>query len=259
MRGAVITMTKKNPLRGLGTHHLSMIQIALAIAVSGLYVGCERVPNLIAYRVSRTMDESRAMQSAAPILVVGTIGPDDPIGKREQSPWDPILWLQLHRMQIQVENSLRGSLKPKSTVSPYYFMVASSYEGPRPLGDWRMGKRRLFYIREDNGVLRLACDFSNHCAFTVGTGAHPDFKPKPNQPLDAVLADLYFTRGKGVSDLEFADAIPRYGTGMSRQYAVPKLQLLAASTNQDIHEAACYTLACLAKLHHKPSNKKEKT
>jgi len=218
-----------------------MKNVALLLAICGLFFGCRRVPRLTDYRFPRDMNEYRAARTDS-IVVVGSIRADVPVDQARKSRWEPDVKLQLHRMQIHIENVLRGSLHAGTTMPVYYFRLASSFTGPPPLGSWKGSDRNVFYIRPDAGVLRLACDGWNHCAFTVATGTHLNFKPDPKQPLDASLAEIYLTKGQGVSDADFADAVGRYGDSIPALYAVPKLRVLAASTNPDIHQAACYVL-----------------
>ena len=227
----------------------SMKCIALLLAVSGLYLGCQQAPKLTDYRFPLGMTDYRASVESAPIVIVGTIAEDRPAASPSKSHWEAQVEFQLHRLQLHVENVLRGGLKPDTTVPIYYFMFHSTIDGPPPLGHWKLGDRRIFYIRRDAGVLRLACDGWNYCTIPVVTGAHPGFKPNLREPLDAALAEIFLTKGKGVSDADFADAvgrysqtIPREGDSLARQYALPKLRLLAASTNPDIHRSACYEL-----------------
>ena len=226
-----------------------MKRLALLVAVSGLYLSCQQAPKLVDYRFPDGMAEHRSLVESAPIVIVGTIAADLPADHPTKSHWEPEVEFQLHRLQINVENVLRGELKSGATVPVYYFMFHSTIDGPPPLGHlWKLSDRKVFYIRRDAGVLRLACDGWNNCTFRVGTGAHPGFKPSPREPLDATFAEILLTRGTAVSDSEFADAVGRYGGTIPKQYALPKLRLLAASANPEIHQAACYVLKDTFKL-----------
>ena len=139
------------------TRKILMKRFALLLVTSGLYVGCQQVPKLTDYRVTNDMSGYQSWVDSVPIVIVGTINEDLPVNRPVRSHWNPEVLLQLHRLRIHVENVLRGNVEP-ATVLVYYFQIASSYEGNPPLGTWRGGKRNVFYIRPDAGVLRLACD-----------------------------------------------------------------------------------------------------
>ena len=209
--------------------------------MSGLYLGCQQVPKLTDYRVTNGMTGYQAWVDSIPIVIVGTISVDVPVDRPVSSYWNPEVLLELHRLTVHVGNTLRGNLQA-GTILVYYFKIASSYEGNPPLGSWLRGERNVFYIRRDAGVLRLACDLKNHCTFPIETGAHPDFRADPSQPLDAAFSELLLTKGIGVGDSDFAQAVDRNAQFIAKQYAVPKLRLLAANSDRDIHDTVCYAL-----------------
>ena len=43
----------------------------------------------------------------------------------------------------------------------------------------------------------------------VTSGAHPHYKADPQKPLGYALADIFLTRGEGVTDAEFAAQVAR--------------------------------------------------
>ena len=173
---------------------------------------------------------------SSPIVIVGTIISD--VLADRWTPRNPVP-PELRKVSVQVENMLRGDIKSKS-VSIYYFITTGGYDGPPPLGYWSLGERRIFYVKPDSGVLRMACDIVDHCTLPVLSGAHPLYKPDPAEPLNNALVDILFTRGEGVSDDLFAKGIEHAKLfGPPNQYIVTKLDLLASSSNPRIRSAVC--------------------
>ncbi len=78
----------------------------------------------------------------------------------------------------------------------------------------------------------------------VDSGAHPDYRADPRKPLGYVLADIFLTRGKGVTDAEFAKQV-EWGapTTVPREYLFDKLQHLAATEVPVVRAAACKYLS----------------
>jgi len=134
-------------------------------------------------------------RNSDPIIVVGVLASDTLIRQPVPMRSDPTYPLQLRQIIVHVENVLRGSQIPK-TITVYYFGFAGGFDGPRPLGQWNVGCRRIFRLRRDSGALRTVCDGWD-CTQPVGTGSHPSYKPDPQKPLDYAFVDLLCTRGEG--------------------------------------------------------------
>lgn len=167
--------------------------------------GCRRVPQLVDYPETRDLKLLHPSRGLPPaIFAVGTVGPNSVVAGPIPSHWNPAQPLLLQRVKINIENVLRGDL-PKGDVEVYYFTFASSYNGPRLLGMWETGQRFLFAMRRDSGVVRMACDGVGSCARPVESGKHPDLNLA--LPLEDLLADVFFTRGSGVSEAAFADSL----------------------------------------------------
>jgi hypothetical protein len=151
--------------------------------------------------------------------------------------------MQLCRITVRVENELRGNLA-KGKIAVYYFAPVGTYTGPLPLGSWRPGDRRILWLRPDSGVLRTACDGPDSCTMPVRSGAHPQYKSDPRKPLGCALADIWFTRGEGTTDSEFAK-----GVDWGAPSTVPepclfkKLQQLAVTEVPAVRAAACKQLS----------------
>ena len=64
---------------------------------------------------------------------------------------DPKYPLQLRRLQVRVENILKGDVS-RGTVAVYYFTFAGEFDGPRPLGMWSVESRRILWLRREAGA-----------------------------------------------------------------------------------------------------------
>jgi hypothetical protein len=153
--------------------------------------------------------------------------------------------LQLRKLIVHVETVLGGAPIPE-TITVSYFGFAGGFDGPRLLGFWKVGGRRILWLRRDSGFLRTMCDGWDYCTVPVDSGAHPHYRPDPLKPLDYALVDLLFTRGEGTAnevglatgpDWEAPDNIPGLQT-----YSVEKLRLLALTEHSDVKSSACKSL-----------------
>jgi len=186
---------------------------------------------------------------SAPIVVVGSILSDMLVRAPVPSVWTRSP-LQLRKLKIRVENVLRGDAIPE-TAAVYYFTWAGGFDGPRPLGFWvnerhptKAVLRRVFWLKRDSGVLRTACDGWDYCTMPVASGAHPGYTADLHRPLGYALADIWFTRGEGVTDTDFAAQID-WGapSTVPESYLFEKLQHLAATDSPTVKAAACKQLS----------------
>lgn len=208
---------------------------AFILCVTLLNSGCTSVP-----RISEYPKQPYEGVFAAPLVVVGVADSDTRVGAKRPSKNDPNYPMQLHRVRIQVENVLRGELSD-STVWAFYFGFAGGFDGPRPLGFGREPSRRIFWLRRDAGVLRMACDGWDDCTMFVESGAHPGYRPEPGRPLAYALADILLTRGQGeVSDIKFAREVA-WGARATipEDYLLKKYTQMALTEKPPIRAAAC--------------------
>jgi hypothetical protein len=180
-------------------------------------------------------------RNAAPIVVVGILASDTLVLRPVPQHADPKYPLQLRKLQVKVENVLKGDIRCGS-IAVYYFTFAGGFDGPQPLGMWRVGSRRILWLRRDSGVLRTACDGVDDCTSGVYSGAHPHFKADPHTPVAYAVADVLLTRGEGkIDDDRFAGAIEWAPPG-PEDYLIEKSRNLALTEVSAIKTAACIQL-----------------
>src|SRR5579863_3127425 len=190
-------------------------------------------------------DYERITVESAPIVVVGVLLSDILVRRPIPMRSDPKVPLQLRRLAVRVEHVLKGSNIP-GAITVYYFTWAGGFDGPRPLGFWTVGGRRILWLRRDSGVLRTACDGWDGCTEGVWSGAHPLFRPDSQKPLEFALVDLHLTRGEGITnEIGFATEVfreePDQIPGL-QAYAVQKQRHLALTEHDDVKSSACFAL-----------------
>jgi hypothetical protein len=203
-----------------------------------LDAGCSRVPRLTEFD-----EKANSQARSAPLVVVGVADSDATIGRPVPSRRDPTYPMQLHRVRVQIENVLRGSIS-EQTIFVYYFGFGGGFEGPRPLGFGREPSRRILWLRRDEEVLRMACDGWDGCTMPVESGAHPRYRADPRKSLDYALVDILLTRGEGESNnVRFASQILRGTPDQGFQgYVIEKLGHLALTESGDVKSSACTQL-----------------
>lgn len=178
---------------------------------------------------------------AAPIVAVGVIASDIPVGGSVPKHSDPSYPLQLRKMEIRIENVLKGDLA-LGTAVVYYFALAGGFNGNQPLGFWKVGGRRIFWLRRDSGVLRTACDGIDSCTRGVFSGAHPHYTADPRKSLAYAVADITLTRGEGkINEGKFAGML-QSGAPVPEEYQIEKFANLALTETSVVKTAACIQL-----------------
>ncbi len=196
-------------------------------------------------RLIDQVDIGSRSSGSAPIIIVGILRSDTLVRGPVPTHSNPKSPLQLRKLEVQVENVLKGGPIPKlSTI--YYFAWAGAFDGVRPLGLWNIGERRILRLRKDSGVLRTTCDGSDYCTGSVESGAHPSYRPDSQKSADYALADLLLTRGEGqVNDMGFASEINSAPMGDDEAleiYVIEKLGHLALTEHGDVKSSACKLL-----------------
>jgi hypothetical protein len=219
--------------------------------------GCRSSPNLVFQKGTSSDADYIARIFNAPIVVVGSIESDAFVRLTRQYG----IHLQLRKLNVRVENVLRGDLVV-GTTTVYYYTWAGAFNGLRPLGFWdehgsrHRECRRILWLRRDSGVIRTACDGGDECTMPVESGTHLDYKTDPGLSLGYALADIFFTRGNGATDAEFARQV-EWGapSTVPNAYLFEKLQRLAATEVPIVREAACKQLSYYRQKCVEPSGK----
>ena len=111
-------------------------------------------------------DREGESRDSAPIVVVGVLMSDTRVLGPVPGHSDRRSKLQLRKLQVKVENVLKGD----ATVGPaavYYFTFAGGFDGPQPLGFWRAGGPAAF-----SGFEGTRASYARHATDgTVAPGA----------------------------------------------------------------------------------------
>jgi hypothetical protein len=204
-----------------------------------LQTGCEKVPPLIEYRNGGY----RVNLESAPIIIVGQILKHVYVGHPYPSRWDPNMPMQLCKVTVRVENVLRGDVH--ETIIPIYYLIGTRLMGHALMGmegrggKWRIGDRAIFFLQWDSGVLRTIYDTWAFATPPVLTGAHPNYKPQPNEPISDSIIDILLDRGQGCDDKQMALAISTFhADNYDLAYTVRKLRQIALRETPMVQEAA---------------------
>ena len=183
----------------LQDRNVSACRLLLLILVL-LEASCNTTPRLVPYD-ERTNNSFRD----APLVILGLAADDRVVGRPVQSRSE----LQLHRVTVQVESVLRGTI-PDRSILLYYFTLANLNVDWRFLIFHEAPVRRVLWLRKDHGVYRAACDVQN-CTVRIESGAHPGYHPTSAASLEQTLVDLSLTRGVGaVNNYRFVQEMGRY-------------------------------------------------
>jgi hypothetical protein len=216
-----------------------LLLIPLLISAT-LQTACERVPLLVEYKNNGSLG---LYLESAPIIIVGQILKHVYVGHPHPSRWDPNQPMQLCKVTVRVENILRGDIG--AAVVPVYYLISIRMNGPLRMGmeghggKWRIGDRLIFFLRQDSGVLRTVVDTWAQPTAPVLTGAHPNYKPQPNEPISDSIIDILLNRGQGCDDKQMALAISTsHAYFFDLAYAVRKLRQIALRETPLVREAA---------------------
>lgn len=154
----------------------------------------------------------------------------------ESVPDDP---LALLKIRVSIEKVLKGSVPPGT--ADFFYVSEAFPHGPRGDGFFSTGTfHDILLLRREKGKLRLMRDVRAHCAATVYSGAHPNFNPRPGEPLSEQLIDLFLTPGSGATEIGMVRAIfEEAPMEISPEYTAKKLLVLAASQPPVVRTAAC--------------------
>lgn len=185
-------------------------------------------------------EEDRAAIRHAPIVVVGLMKKDEPLG--------PIVFgkawnahLQLHRVDLNVEQYLEGA-RPAKILQVFYYDIADAYDGNRLIASWygslsKRQYRRIYFIRNDFGKLRLACDVVDNCTIPVFSGLSEPVNP--GDSIDEKIADVLLTPGQGVDVGPFTDELGRNLHRVDKRFWRAKLLQLTENPDTRIRDRGC--------------------
>jgi hypothetical protein len=193
----------------------------------------------------------------APFVVVGTISSNTDLHRpikitSDNAPQAMLLdsdtVYHLFKVNIEVENVLRGDIK-QNNIDIYYYTQIGSLGGTPRLGMWNtgglwhIGDRAVFYLKKSAGVFRSYCDVVAGCATPVFSGAHSGFRMDLGPPEHAII-DLLLTRGEGSTDDGMVKAVlsrsPEY---FDESYAILKWRQIARDDQSSkVRDAACLQL-----------------
>ena len=131
--------------------------VVAALLIAATSYELWRVGWPLAPRLIDQVDQNNVLSDSAPIIVVGILKADTLVRAPVPQHSDPTYPLQLRNITVQVENVLKGDSIPDN-ITAYYFALEGGINGPRPMGFWRVGGRRVFGLRRDSGVFRTICD-----------------------------------------------------------------------------------------------------
>lgn len=196
--------------------------------------------------------------SLAPFIVVGVITSNSdlhhPIKITDENapqvmPSDSEVVYHLFRVNVRIENVLRGSIR-RSNIEIYYYTQVGPLGGTPRLGMWNagglwhIGDREIFYLKKSIGVFRTYCDVVAPCATPVFSGAHPSFTIDSSKPPAESIIDLLLTRGQGSTDQGMVKAVlSRSAEYFDEPYTIRKWRETAEHDRSAVvRDAACSQL-----------------
>jgi hypothetical protein len=230
---------------------LSIAVITATIFSVSLIVGCESSSTVIPYPPFIELPRNERV-AAIPIIIVGRVIRSVPVGVPHKDAWGTNHDYQLHRAVVQVENVLRGKV-PTGTLDIYYFMDLRA-AGMRRLGtvqdggSWREEDREMFFLQENDGLLRTVCDTYAHCVLPVYSGRHDSAKPNSEAWIGDAIADILLTPGENSTTEEMVQAIAISAGAcydFSPRRTIGKLTQFVETGPLRIRQEACAALASL--------------
>jgi hypothetical protein len=221
---------------------------AVAIGqLSLIMAGCARAPDLPDIFQRSGGSKSFDVEMAAPVVVVGLVERSDEVGRPRRSRRDARLGIQLTRVQIQVEQVLRGAVA-KGALKFYYYAFSTQSEVPPPSGaklySSYPGKRYIFFLQGFPGGYRSVGDVTDY-ALLVSSGRHGEDFCR-GESVGCCIARILLVPGEGydaqnmASDLTF-NTYPAKVL-CSQERALDLVQKLEHSPDPVISQAATETL-----------------
>lgn len=159
--------------------------------------------------------------------------------------------MQLYKVNVELENVLRGDVEPGKT-SIFYFKNLNA-SGPARMGmvgrggQWRIGDRLIWLLRRDAGVLRTVLDTWAQCTDPVFTGSHANYRPRSGETLSQMIVDILLDPGEGCSDAQILEALTKsVPEWFDLPYTVQKVRRLSSDKSPEVRKAAREKLERLA-------------
>jgi hypothetical protein len=160
----------------------------MCVAGLTLATGC-RAPTQVDYYDFdfQKAPDVRQLIWRSPVIVVGTVASSSIIRAGVPARRQPELLLDHVRVEVDVENVLRGEIDRGRRVIEFFTISAKNqggWTGPAPL-TIRAAERRMFFLTKDAGVYRSIGDGRNDYVLYVWSGRHEDVR------RDESMAALY--------------------------------------------------------------------
>ena len=240
---------------------MCLLKTTAKYVYSGISIGIMAMSQVACTSVPKISPENSVVSgiaSLAPFIVVGTITSNSdlhrPIKITDENapqvmPSDSEVVYHLFRVNVRIENVLRGSIR-QSNIAVYYYTQIGPLGGTPRLGMWNtgglwhIGDREIFYLKKSAGVFRTYCDIVAPCATPVFSGAHPGFTIDPSRPPAESIIDLLLTRGRGSTDQGMVKAVlSRSAEYFNEPYTIRKWQEIAEhDESAAVRDAACSQL-----------------
>ena len=177
------------------------------------------------------------MVQRADSIVVGTIVKLDIVAKPPEGSC-----LALMRVQLQIENVLKGSPSDQ-TLTYYYFGPWCGTMGP--VESLHVNSRSIFFLRGEQGYWRALGDYWQN-RLPVRSGRHPKAFGAGN-PIERVIADVLLIPGEQYSAAAFAMGIQTEASFTARTLVGAArtdqlLRSLLIHPEMDIRAVACLVL-----------------
>jgi hypothetical protein len=177
------------------------------VCLTGLALGaCRRHPVLIdmlgVVPVSQQLNISdHDVRELAPIIVVASVEENKIVSKHVEASRYPGVYLDLHAVRCQRENSLRGGLAGAEL--QFFYFADGRYRDSRPeplfkrLFQADPGSRYLFFLTRDRGVLRSVGDVGDY-SILISTGTHPESSPN-DADTGTLVSEVLLAPGNGAN------------------------------------------------------------
>ena len=227
-----------------------IVVVVAGITLAGL-IGCTRAAELrdqfqmSDYRLP--FNERLRVEAAAPVIVLGRVLDVKEIGQPQRSNGDPRIKTQLTRINIDVEEVIKGAL-PDVPVQFFYFTYSAENDGD--LGVPRRycphaGQRRIYFLKPWEDTYRSVGDVTDY-TLPVSSGMHVKGLCQGKGP-GCCIAELLLVPGKDLDSYWFvADLIQaEYAaeTLCSQRVARDLMQKLTQNPDQRISDRAREVLA----------------